>query len=449
MKIIIIGAGVVGTTLAKKLSEDGHSVVVITNEAALAKQVQESMDVQVMLGDSADGTLLQEAGLAEADLVLAVTDSDESNIISTLMAQAYNPSAKIIARVRKQQFLNNPILSKGMTLGGAMVFSPEYAAVEMVLDLLQVDQAFEVVPFKHGLVRIAGFQMGSDSVLLGRSLQESGLAKTGALVVAVDKGGEVVIPTGKTVLQATDRVLISTEAKAGFEKILPVLGRTPVRHRKIVIAGGGWKGEQVAREVERRGIPVVILEKSLSRCQELAEQLDNTDVIHCDATDPETIRNMACRASTLIGMTGQQEVNLVLCLLARQSGAKRTIALMDNQAYLSLAPKLGIDAVVSPKLAAVGKIMRFLSTGKVIDAATALNGQLDAVFVEVQANSRIAGMAIQALGLPKPLIVAAVVREGKMVVPTGGFVLGAGDHILIITTAGHFHKIDAVLSAAA
>jgi trk system potassium uptake protein TrkA len=449
MKIIIIGAGVVAITLAKKLSEDDHSVVVITNEAALAKQIQESMDVQVMFGDAADGGLLQNAGLAEADLVLAVTDSDENNIISTLMVQAYNPSAKVIARVRKQQFLDNPVIAKGMTLGGAWVFSPEHAAVEMVLDLLQVDRAFEVVPFKHGLVRIAGFQMGRDSVLLGRSLQESGLAKIGALVVAVDKGGEVLIPTGKTVLQATDRILISIEGHAGFEKILPILGRTPVQHRKIVIAGGGWKGEQVARAVEKRGIPVVILEKSLSRCQELAEILDNTDVIHCDATDPATIRHMANRASTLIGMTGQQEVNLVLCLLARQSGAKRTIALMDNEGYMTLAPTLGIDAVVSPKLAAVGKIMRFLSSGKLIDAATALNGQLDAVFVEIQPNSRIAGTAISSLGLPKPLIVAAVVREGNMIVPTGNSVLRAGDHVLIITTAGHFHKIDAVLGAAA
>ncbi|WP_130471651.1 Trk system potassium transporter TrkA [Candidatus Magnetaquicoccus inordinatus] len=448
MKVIIIGAGVVGTSLAKKLSADGHQVVVIAQEASVVKHVQESMDVQVLQGDPADGSLLQSAGLLEAELILAVTDSDENNIITTLMAQAYNPQAKIIARVHKKQFMENPIIAKGMTLGGTMVFSPEHAAVEMVLDLLQVDHAFEVVPFKHGMVRIAGFHLGPESALLGRTLQECGLAKHGALVVAVDKGGEVVIPTGRTILQATDRVLLTSEAQCGFVQILPLLGRTPVQHRKIVIAGGGWKGEQVAREIEKRGIPVVILEKSLSRCQELAEMLDNTDVIHCDATDPATIRHMAKRASTLIGMTGQQEVNLVLCLLARQGGASRTIALMDNEAYLTLAPSLGIDAVVSPKLAAVGKIMRFLSRGKVIDAATAFNGQLDAVFVEVEAHCRIVGLPLKDLGLPKALLVAAVVRNGKMHIPKGDFVFSAGDQALIITSAGHLQQIDDFLRAA-
>jgi trk system potassium uptake protein TrkA len=448
MKVIVIGSGVVGTSLAKKLSADGHHVVVIAQEAAVVKQVQESMDVQVMHGDAADGSLLQSAGLMEAELILAVTDSDENNIIITLMAQSYNPNAKIIARVRKKQFLDNPVIAKGLTLGGAMLFSPEHAAVEMVLDLLQVDHAFEVIPFKLGMVRIAGFHLGQDSPLLGRPLQACDLAKYRTLVVAVDQGGEVVIPSGRTVLQAADRVLLTTESPSGFAQILPLLGRPPVQHRKIVIAGGGWKGEQIAREVEKRGIPVVILEKSLSRCQELAENLDNVDVIHCDATDPATIRHMARRASTLIGMTGQQEVNLVLCLLARQGGAGRTIALMDNEAYLTLAPTLGIDAVVSPKLAAVSKIMRFLSHSKVIDAATAFNGQLDAIFVEVQARSRLLASPLKALGLPKALIVAAVVRDEKMIVPKGDFNFIHGDKALIITTAGHLHELDHFLGVA-
>ncbi|MBF0184969.1 MAG: Trk system potassium transporter TrkA [Magnetococcales bacterium] len=443
MNVIIIGAGVIGTTLAKKLSSDGHHVVIIAQEAAAAKQIQESMDVQVMLGDAADAPLLHSAGLAEADLVLAVTDSDENNLIITLIAQAHNPKAKIIARVRKKQFLDNPVLSKGLTLGAALVFSPEHAAVEMVLDLLHVDHAFEVVPFKHGMVRIAGFTLGPESPLLGRPLQESQLARYGALIVAVEnQDGAVVIPNGGTVLQASDRVLLTSDHQSGFAPVLPLLGRTPVQHRKIVIAGGGWKGEQVARAIEKRGIPVVILEKSLSRCQELAEMLDNTDVIHCDATDPETIRNLARRASTLIGMTGQQEVNLLLCLLARQGGASRTIALMDNEAYLTLAPTLGIDAVVSPKLAAVGKIMRFLSPGKVIDAATAFNGHVDAVFVEIPANSRVVGSPLKSIGLPKQLLIAAVVRNGKLIIPKGDFTFGAGDQTLIITAAGHFHKVD-------
>lgn len=446
MEIIIIGAGLVGTSLAKSLSSVGHNVVVIDHDASVIKRLQESMDLQALCGDAADGELLRGAGLEKADLILAVTNSDETNIIITMMARAYNATAKIVARVRKKQFLDSPGLARGGTLGGAMVFSPDHAAVDMVLDLLHVDQAFEVVPFSNGIVRIAGFRLGVDSPLVGRPLCENrDLARVGALIVAVDKGEEVVIPNGRSTLSATDRVLITTGAKTELTQILPLLGRQPVKHRKIVIAGGGWKGEQVAIAVEKRGIPVVMMEKSPERCRELAEHLDQTDVMHCDATDLQAIRQMAGGASTFIGMTGHQEVNLVLCLMARKSGARRTIALMDNDAYLGMAPSLGIDAVVSPKLAAVGKIMRFLSVGKVVDAATVLNGRLDAVFVELMENSRIVGAPLKSLGLPRDLIIAAAVKEGQMAVPNGDFVFAPGDQALFITNPGYFHKINEYL----
>ncbi|MEO5377697.1 MAG: Trk system potassium transporter TrkA [Magnetococcus sp. DMHC-6] len=428
MEIIIIGAGLVGTSLAMNLSNEGHNVVVIDSDLAVIKRLQESLDVQAMHGDAADGEFLQEAGLEKADLLLAVTNSDESNIIITLMVRAINPSTKVIARVRKKQFLYNPGLAKGQTLGGAMVFSPEHAAVDMVLDLLAVDQAFEVVPFENGSVRIVGFRLGAESILVGRPLIDiKELAKVRALIVAVDKGGEVVIPHGQTILDVRDRVYITSGVGTDLAPILTLLGRRPVQHRKIVIAGGGWKGEQIAVKIEQLGIPTVIIEKSRDRCQELAAALSETIVIHSDATDPSILKEMTRGASTFIAMTGYQEVNLVLCMMARKFGARRTIALMDNEAYLGMAPSLDIDAVVSPKLAAVGKILRFLSKGKVIDAATMLNGKLEAIFMEIQENSRIVGTPLKSLGIPEALIVAAAVKKGQMLVPNGNLVFAPGD----------------------
>lgn len=445
-EIIIIGAGVVGITLARNLTGEGHNVVMIDNDPSVIRHLQETMDLQAIHGDTSDGEFLLEAGLAKADLILAVTNSDESNIILLLMARSVNPNARIIARVRKKQFLKNPALTGGDAMGGAIVFSPEYAAVEMVLDLLQVDQAFEVVPFEHGSISIAGFRLGEESVLIGRPLMEiQELSRVGALIVAVDKSGEVMIPNGRTILNVTDRVFITTGAKTELSKILALLGRRPVQNRKIVIAGGGWKAEQIAAKIEKEGIPVFILEKSQERCQELASMLEETAVLHCDATDPETIQKMAQGASTFIALTGHQEVNLVLCLMARKFGARRAIALMDNEAYITMAPSLGIDAVVSPKLAAVGKILRFLSQGKVVDAAMMLNGKLDALYVEIQENSRIVGKPLKEMGLPKTVIVAAVVKNGQMFVPNGNMTLNPGDFALIITYPGHFQKVDEFL----
>ncbi|MBF0627785.1 MAG: Trk system potassium transporter TrkA [Magnetococcales bacterium] len=443
---MIIGAGVVGITLARHLSVEGHNVVMIDNDAAVVRHLQETLDLQALYGDTSDGEFLLRSGMDKANLILAVTNSDESNIILTLMARTFNPTARIIARVRKKQFLNNPALVRSDTTGATTVFSPEYAAVEMVLDLLQVDQAFEVVPFDNGSISIAGFRLGEESVLIGRPLMEiQELSRVGALIVAVDQGGDVVIPNGRTILNVTDRVFITTGAKTEMSKILTLLGRRPVQNHKIVIAGGGWKAEQIASRIEKAGTPVFILEKSLERCQALASSLEETAVLHCDATDPETIEKMARGSSTFIALTGHQEVNLVLCLMARKFGARRAISLMDNEAYMTMAPSLGIDAVVSPKLAAVGKILRYLSPGKVLDAAMMLNGRLDALYMEIQENSRIVGKPLKAMGLPKTVIVAAVVKQGQMHVPNGNMTLNPGDHALVITYPGHSQRVDEFL----
>ncbi|MEO5330390.1 MAG: Trk system potassium transporter TrkA [Magnetococcus sp. YQC-5] len=447
MEIIIIGAGVVGISLAKYLSGEGHNVVVTDTNPSVIKQLQESMDLQALHGDTSDSAFLQSAGLGKADLILAVTNSDESNIIITLMARALNPSARIIARVCKKQFLNNPGLTNGTVFGGIILFSPEHAAIEMVLDLLQVDQSFEVVPFPNVSMSIAGFQLGEESTLIGRPLNAiQELTTSGALIVAVDHGGQVSIPNGQTILHAKDRIFVTMEQKTDVAKLMALLGKRPVKNRKIVIAGGGWKVEQIAAKLEKTNIPVFILEQSLERCQELASTLDSTTVLHCDATHPETIQEISKGTSTFIAMTGHQEVNLVLCLLARQFGVLRTIAMMDNEAYISMAHSLGIDAVISPKLAAVGKILRFLSKGKVLDTATMLDGKLDALLMEIQENSRIVGKPLKNLGLPKTLIVAAVFKQNQLLIPKGDMILYPGDLALIITFPGHFQHVDEFLS---
>ncbi|MEO5340251.1 MAG: Trk system potassium transporter TrkA [Magnetococcus sp. MYC-9] len=447
MEIIIIGAGVVGVSLAKYLSGEGHDVVITDSHAGVIRQLQETMDLQALHGDTTDSEFLRSVGLEKADLVLAVTNSDESNIIITLMARAINPSARMITRVCKKQYLNNPGMADKASIGGVTFFSPDQAAVEMVQDLLLVDQSFDVAPFEHGSISVAGFQLGQESVLIGRPLHTiRELTDLGVLLVALDRDGQVNIPNGQTVLHAADRVYVSTGRKTELSKIIALLGMPPVEHRKIVIAGGGWKGEQVATRLEKDRVPVFLLEQSLERCQELASVLDNVTVLHCDATDPETLKKISQGTSTFIAMTGHQEVNLVLCLLARQYGALRTIAMMDNEAYVTMAHSLGVNAVVSPKQAAVGKVLRFLSVGKVLDSATLLHGKLDALFMEIQAGSRMVGKPLREIGLPKTLIVAAAIQQGQMKIPTGNMLLKPGDLALIITFPGHFQRVDEFLS---
>ncbi|MBF0400329.1 MAG: Trk system potassium transporter TrkA [Magnetococcales bacterium] len=448
MNIIIVGAGLVGVNLAKHLSNEQHNVTLIDSNHFLVKRVQESLDVQVLEGDATDGHILKSAGLDSADLVLAVSNSDESNLIIALMARAINGSVKIVARVRRQQYLNSPW--HGNPMGETVLFSPDQAAVEMIEELLSVDQSFEVVPFEHGAIRVAGFILGEGSALVGKPLKDIRLlAEVRALIVAVDRKGELFIPDGHSILQPLDRIYITLIAETELNKILATIGIKTTKKHKIVIAGGGWKGEQIARSLEKTGIQVFLLDKDLERCNALADQLKNTHVLFADATDPEILQDLLGNTSTFLALTNHQEVNFLLCLQARQymnAEFSRTIALVDNDAYLSMAHGLGIDAVVSPRLAAVGNILRFLGKGKVIDAAPLLNGRLEAFSLEVQPNSRLAGVCLKDLRLPAGIIVAGGIKNGAVVVPNGNLAFTAGDHLLIISFRGHIKQLDDYLS---
>ena len=386
--------------------------------------------------------------LAAAALLLAVSNSDESNLIIALMARAINGNAKIVARIKRQQYLNSPW--HGNPMGETVLFSPDQAAVEMLQELLSVDQSFEVVPFEQGAIRVAGFILGKESTLVGKPLKDvCVLAELITLIVAVDRNGELFIPNGDSVLRPFDRLYITLIAQTDLKKILTILGNKPTTNHKIVIAGGGWKGEQIARSLQKSGMQVFLLDNNLERCNTLAAQLSDTHVLFADATDPEILRDLLDKTSTFLALTNHQEVNFLLCLQARKhmdGGGARTIALVDDEAYISMAYELGIDAVVSPRLAAVGNILRFLGKGKVIDAAPLLNGRLEAFSLEVQPNSRLADVCLKDLQLPSGIIVAGGIKDGVVVVPHGNLAFSAGDHLLIITFRGYIKQMDAFLS---
>lgn len=448
MNIIIVGAGVVGVNLAKHLSNEEHNVTLVDNNPTLIKRVQELLDVQVLEGDATDGQILKLAGLESAELVLAVSNSDESNLIIALMARAINGDARIVARVKRKQFLNTPW--HGNPMGETVLFCPDQAAVEMIQELLWVDQSFEVVPFEQGAIRIAGFILGEESSLVHKPLKEiRALAELRTLVVAVDRNGALFIPNGDSVLHPLDRVYLTLIAQTDLKKMLALIGAKATTRRKIVIAGGGWKGEEVARSLQKSGMQVFLLDNNLERCNTLAAQLSDTHVLFVDATDPETLRDLLDKTSTFLALTNHQEVNFLLCLQARKHMGEgtRTIALVDNEDYLSMAYELGIDAVVSPRLAAVGNILRFLGKGKVIDAAPLLNGRLEAFSVEVQPNARLANICLKDLQLPSGILVVGGIKNGVVVVPNGNLAFAAGDHLLIITFRGYMKQMDAYLSA--
>lgn len=434
MNVVIFGAGLVGAALGRHIAEQGHDVSFIEASADIVRKVRESMDVQIHHGSAEDPEVLKEAGVEHADLILAVTNQDKSNIILTLIARSLNPTARIIARVRGEEYLDNRLLWKTGTLAETIVISPERAVLDKAMNILEVQQAFDVAEFMDGKVHIAGFRLEKGSPLAGIPLRDAIPAFKGRiLVAAVDRDGEVTIPTGNFVLEADDRVFITVPEGVEMASMLPYLGKTYRNRPNFVIAGGSPMGESLAAELEKRGHEPVLIEPDAERCRELAEALDNTIILHGEFTDAGILKRVVHGETIFLSVTGTQEVNFLASMLARRLGALRAITMMDNEAYLSIAPALGVDAVVSPRLAAVGAILRFIRMGRILDSSLLLGGKLDIFLVEVEAGSRLDGVPMKRVNFPSGVIVAAAQQNGQVVVPHGDFALQAGDKALLVT----------------
>ncbi|MBF0282847.1 MAG: Trk system potassium transporter TrkA [Magnetococcales bacterium] len=434
MHVVIFGAGLVGAALGRHIAEQGHDVCFIESNPEIVHKIQERMDVQIVQGAGEDPEALREAGVERADLILAVTNLDKSNIILTLIARSLNPRARIITRVKEEEYLNNRLLWQTGGLADTIVISPERAVIDQAMNLLDVQQAVDVAEFLDGQVRIAGFRLEKASPLVGKSLREMAPDIQGRyLVVAVDRDGTVSIPTGAFVVQPQDLIFFAIQADADMRHLLGLMGKDYRSNPKFVIVGGGPIGMTIAQELEKKGRRPVMIEPSMKRCQELAGELHETVVLHGDVTDSALLQRVIDRDTIFLSVTETQEVNFLVSMLSRKLGAVRAVTLMDNEAYLSMGPSLGVDAIISPRLAAVGTILRFVRMGRVLDSAMLLGGAIDLFLVEVEAGSRLDGVPLKKVGFHQGMLVAAAVVDGKPVIPDGDLVLKAGDKALLAT----------------
>jgi trk system potassium uptake protein TrkA len=310
--------------------------------------------------------------------------------------------------------------------------------------------AFDVVPFLDGAVRIASFRLRSESPLIGQKLMDVDRAQGGArtLVVGVEQAdGTVLIPNGGYVFQPLDRISLLLLAGQDLSPSFRLMGVKYRQEGRIVIGGGGKLGLYIARKLEAAGYAPVVIENGRDRCAMLAQQLNNSIVLCGDLTDAELLTDEAENADNFIALTGHQEVNFLVSLLARKVGARRAITLMDNEAYLGMAATMGIDATISPKQSAVGTIFRVIRQSTVLDAALLMNGKLDALLVEVQAGSVLTRGPLKDAALPKGVVAALAERGGQLLVPDGNFTYLPKDKALFVTLRETMSMVDGLVAA--
>ena len=447
MQILIIGAGEVGFHTALRLSHEGHRVVVVDRQPEKVRQIAEQMDVQTVVGIGSSPAVLREAGVDKCDLVLVVTNSDEANLAACRFARLLAPAATLIARIRSADYLEFFEEVGSASLDVDAVINPEREVAAQILQFLAVPAASSVADFAGGRVKMLGLKVPATCPHVGRPLSELRIAGGPRfLVVAIERGGQVIIPRGGDVILSGDLAYVVTRQE-NIEQVVEHFGLHGQRVRNLVVVGGGAIGRLVAAGARKMGIKTRIIEKDPQRCEELVDQLEDVTVLGGDGTDLTLLEEENVGAADVFAaVTDDEEDNVLIALLGHKMGARRTIARVAHLGYVPLVSSLGLDLVVSPRFAAVGAILRHLRAGKVLSVAPLKDEDTEVIEVEAQETSALVNKPLSEVKLPPGSLVAAVIDNGEVEIATGDTVVRPGNQLVIFLSRQALKKVEKLLT---
>jgi trk system potassium uptake protein TrkA len=436
MKILILGAGQVGRTAAQHLSrEEANEVTVVdVNEEAL-RDLQERLEVRTVAGNAAHPTVLEAAGAAEADVMVALTSSDEVNMMACEVAFALFRTPTKIARIRAAEYTDRAELFGVDALSVDVFISPERLVTEYVEQLIQHPGTLQVLDFADGRVRLVGVRVRHGGPLVGHPLRElpEHLPKTQARVVAIYRDGRSVPPEGDTVLEEDDEVFFL----AGRDDIRRVTSE--MRHgdgavKRVVIAGGGNIGYRLARTLEHTS-QVKLIERDARRARQISELLEKAIVLHGDAADEELlIEENIDSADVFAAMTNSEEANILSAMLAKRLGAAKVMALINKPSYTDLVESGSIDIAVSPQTITIGSLLAHVRRGDVVRVHALRRGAAEALEAIVhgdERSSRVVGRMVGQIPLPEGAAIGAVVRGDAVIMAHHDTVVRADDHVIL------------------
>jgi trk system potassium uptake protein TrkA len=446
VKIIIVGAGEVGFNIAQRLSEETQDVVLIDKDPQKIKTVTENLDVQALLGSGTSPKLLRDAGIEGADMFVAATDIDEVNLISCLLAHGLNKYIIRVARVKNNEFLVERQLFDQEASGIDHIINPQSVMVELILSLMEVPGASEVIDFVGGRVKLIGFTVSKNSTLIGSKLMSFKEMEGKLLIGAIVRGDQVVIPHGKDVIQANDVVYVVIK-KDEIAQAFNLFNIKNEALRRVIIVGAGQTGTILATALEQSKIHVKIIDKDNDICLKLAEKLEKVMVINGDGSDKNLLQEVNIEdVDLVVVITGDEEKNVLISLLATGLGAKRTITRISNLSYIPFVSAIGINTVVSPRLSAVRAILQYIRRGKII-SVTPLKGEYaEAIEAEALDTSDIVNIPLSKVKFPKGAIVGAIIRGEQIIIPRGDSIIKPKDRLIIFALQQVVPKLEKLLT---
>jgi trk system potassium uptake protein TrkA len=434
MRVVVIGAGEVGRHICQQLSAEEHEVVLIDRNEHNLKRVERELNILCIQGNGASATALEKANITKADLFIAVTDIDEVNLIACIMAREYGVLRRV-ARARNEEYFSGSSPLNQYRLGIDLLINSDQVMAEEILRISEISEAFEVVDFAHGEVVLVGYQVKKDNPICGVTLSDLGDLRGlyDFVMVAIVRNGKTIIPRGDDFIQAEDLIYLVVRHK----DMMAVEGlfnmRSMVPH-KVFIIGGGRVGFRVAKALEQQKIDVSLIEIDPLRCEHLAEHLNTAVVLNIDGLDAHDLMSEGIdTADLVIAVTDGDTTNILSSLLAKHHGAKKCITRISRPDFIPLLGKLGIDVALSPRLVAANMILRFVRRGAVLSVASLLGSEAEVLEFVISERWTYVDKPLKSIGFPADTNVGAVVRQGKVIIPSGDTVLKAGDRMIIFS----------------
>ncbi len=442
MKIIIAGAGDVGFHLAKLLSRESQDIYLIDREREKLDYAASHTDVFPVRGNSTRIAVLEEAQVAKAELLIAVTDSEETNILTAIMGKKLG-AKRTIARVQNPEFLQKNGKFNLEELGIDSVIFPRDLLVREISRLIDQTVATDAFEFAGGKLSLIGIVLRTSSPLVGKSVMDTSSLNPGRsfIPIAIHRNNQTLIPRGSTVFEENDHVYFISKPE-GVARITGLCGAPKGKIRELMIIGGGRTG-QLCAEILQKNYRVKLVEKDRKRCIALADELPNALIINADARDVEALEEEGLAdADAFIALTGDSETNIISCLVAKNHKVAKTIALVENVDYINISQNIGIDALINRKLIAANNIFRHVRRGD-ISAITSFHG-VNAEVIEfvVKPNSKISKKLIRDINFPLRALIGGLIRGNESFIVSGEFQVEAGDHVVVFAMPESIREVE-------